>query len=420
MSTISQVTARMTLDSRGDPAVEAKVVSSDNFSAASSCPSGASKGTYEAVELRDRNPSKYGGLGVDNAIKNVNEIIGPKIVGMDVFDQQGIDRVLMELDGTQNKSGLGANAILSVSQAVAKTGANAQGVPLFSYLAKFTQNQGQKKMPIPAFNLLEGGKHADNKLDFQEFLVIPASSKTFSEGFDVGVAIYHSLKKVLLERNLSTLNADEGGFAPVLPSNKDALFTVKQAIEQSGYGFSFDAFLGLDVASNSFYDQKLYKLKEKAAPMKPEEMVEYFKSLFSEFSLTYLEDPMSEDDWDGWKKIHGELGSKTLIVGDDLITTNPYRLQLALDNSVCSGIIVKPNQIGTVSEAIAVAEIAKFKQLKVIVSHRSGETIDDFISDFAVGINADYVKFGAPARERVVKYNRLLEIEREITVWLRR
>ncbi len=415
MSTISQVTARMTLDSRGDPAVEAKVTLSDNFSATSSCPSGASKGTYEAVELRDRNPSRYGGFGVDNAVRNVNEIIGPKLLGMDVFDQQTVDKVMIELDGTQNKSGLGANAILSVSQAVAKAGAFASGIPLFSYLSRFSQDQGARKMPIPAFNVLEGGRHADNKIDFQEFLVIPASSKTFSEAFDVGIAVYHSLKKLLLERNLTTLSADEGGFAPALPSNKDALLTVKQAIEQSGLGFSFDAFLGLDVASNSFFDQKLYKMKEKAAPMKSAELVEYFKSLFSEFSLTYLEDPMSEDDWDGWKKIHGELGDKTLIVGDDLITTNPYRLQLALDNSVCSGIIIKPNQIGTVTEAIAVAEIAKFKQLKVIVSHRSGETIDDFVADFAVGINADYVKFGAPARERVVKYNRLLAIEREIT-----
>lgn len=414
MATIKQVTAYQILDSRGDPTIEVALFLSDGTVSFSSAPSGASKGTYEAAELRDGDPARYGGLGVENAVRNVNEIIAPKLLGIEAGEQQKIDKLMIEIDGSPNKSRIGANAIISVSQAVAKAGALSSGVPLFSYIRGFTQGGDSKKMPIPIFNILEGGRHADNTLDFQEFLVIPASSKTFSEGLFIGGSIFHSLKKVLKERNLSTLNADEGGFAPLLPTNKDAFANIKEAIEKAGFAFSFDVFLGADVAANSFSEDKLYKLREKAMPLKTPELIEYHRNLLTEFSLTYFEDPLGEDDWDGWKKIHAELGDKTLLVGDDLITSNPYRLQLAIDNNVCGGIVVKPNQIGTVTEAIAVAEIARFKNIKIIVSHRSGETLDNFVSDFAIGIGADYVKFGAPSRERVAKYNRLSAIEKEL------
>lgn len=414
MATIKQIAASEILDSRGNPTIETVIYLSDGVSASSSIPSGASKGAYEAIELRDNDTAHYAGMGVLNAIKNVNDLIAPKLLGMEITDQQKIDNVIIGIDGTQNKGRLGANATLSVSQASVKAAAKSLNIPVYKYVRQFVQLQTNKKMPTPLFNVLEGGKHADNAIDFQEFLVIPASTKLFSEGLEIGAAVHRSMKKLLSERSASTLNADEGGYAPQLPSTREALNTVKQAIDQSGFMFSYDVFMGLDVAATSFFENKLYKLKEKSAPFGPADLVEHYKILFDDYSLTYIEDPFAEDDWDGWKKMMLALGDKTLIVGDDLTTTNPFRLQLALDNNVIGGIIIKPNQIGTISESIAVAEIAKFKNLKVIVSHRSGETLDDFIADFAVGINADYVKFGAPARERIAKYNRLKQIEVEI------
>lgn len=414
MSTVKQIVAREILDSRGNPTIETEVFLSDGILASSSVPSGASKGTYEAVELRDNDISRYAGLGVLNAVKNVNDLIAPKLLGMEITDQQKIDKIIIEIDGTQNKGRLGANATLSVSQACVKAAAKSLNIPVHQYIGKFIQPREIKKLPTPLFNVLEGGKHADNGVDFQEFLVIPASTKSFSEGLEIGSAIYRSLKKLLSERSVPTLSADEGGFAPQLPSTKESLGLIKQAIDQSGFMFSYDVFMGVDVAATSFFESKSYKLKEKPAPLGAADLTEYYKTLFNDYSLTYIEDPFAEEDWDGWKKMQLALGDKTLIVGDDLTTTNPFRLQLALDNNVIGGIIIKPNQIGTITEAIAVSEMAKFKNLKVAVSHRSGETLDDFIADFAVGINADYAKFGAPSRERIAKYNRLKKIETEL------
>ncbi len=413
MPKIKKIYAREILDSRGNPTVEAVVELSNGVAGISSVPSGSSKGTYEACELRDHDQKRYSGMGVLGAVENVNKI-SAHILGMDAFEQQKIDSAMIELDGTQNKQNLGANAILAVSQAVAKAAAKSSVLPTFLYLRQFIKNDVVKKIPTPLFNLIEGGSHGSKTLNFQEFLLIPASSKSYKEALLLGVSVYKTLKDILYDRSENTLVADEGGFSPGLQTNQAGLLLLKESIEKSGGSFSLDAFLGLDVAANFFLDGKIYKLIDRATSYTTDDLVDFYQSLLTEFALIYIEDPFAEDDSEGWKKLHSAIGDKTLIVGDDLITTNPYRLQMALDNETVGGIIVKPNQIGTITEAIAVAEIARYKGLKIIVSHRSGETMDDFIADFAVGIGADYVKFGAPVRERVSKYNRLLEIEEEL------
>ena len=414
MPKIKAVKAREILDSRGNPTIETMITLSNEMSAVSSVPSGVSKGSFEAVELRDQDQGRFKGMGVLSAVKNVNELIGPKLVGMDVLDQKKIDSSMMEIDGTQNKAKLGANSMLSVSCAAVKLGATASSLPLFLYLKQFVQSNSGKKLPIPMFNLLEGGKHAGASLNFQEFLLIPASSKSYPESLRIGSEAYQSLKQILFDRSESTLLADEGGFSPNLATNQSGLKTIREAIEHAGFSYAYDAFIGLDVAANSFLDGNVYKISDRSVAYDSQDLGEFYKVLVTDYSLIYIEDPFSENDLKGWKKIASDLSSKVLIVGDDLTVTNPYRLQQALENNVLGGIIIKPNQIGTVTEAIAVSEIAKFKGLKIVVSHRGGETMDDFIADFAVGIGADYVKFGAPARERVVKYNRLLEIEEEL------
>lgn len=414
MAKIKEIRAREILDSKGNPTIETWVSLPSGIVARSSIPSGISRSTYEAFELRDQDPNRFKGMGVLAAVHNVNEIIGPKLIGMDVLDQRKIDSAMIEMDGTQNKAKLGANSICSISCAVAKLAARASSLPLFLYLRQFTKSNSGKKMPAPMFNLLEGGKHASASLNFQEFLLIPASSKTYSESLRIGVETYQSLKQILYEKSESVLSADEGGFSPNLTTNQSGITTLREAIENAGFSYAFDAFIGLDAAANSFLDGKLYKINDRSVPYDSSDLAEFYKMLVTDHSLIYLEDPFSENDWNGWKKIAAELSSKALIVGDDLIATNPYRLQLALDNNVVGGVIIKPNQIGTITETIAVAEIARYKKLKIIVSHRGGETADDFISDFAVGIGADFAKFGAPARERIIKYNRLLEIEEEL------
>ncbi len=414
MSKIKKVLARQIIDSRGIPTIETQVILSDDIAARSAVPSGVSKGTYEAVELRDGGP-KYGGMGVSQAVKNVNEIIGPKLEGMEILDQKKIDRTMIELDGTQNKSKLGSNAIISVSQAAVRAGAKSSLLPTPLYIRQFVNGNLGKKIPTPMFNVLEGGKHGSGELNLQEFLVVPASSKSFSEGLEIGLAVYHSVKKKVAEKGMTTLIADEGGFSPNLSSNQEGFALIKEAIDASGFVFSLDVFMGTDAAANSFIDGKVYRLKDKSVPYSASDLTEFYKNLFAEYALIYMEDLMGEDDWDGWKKVYQALGDKTIIAGDDLTTTNPYRLQLALDNKAINGIIIKPNQIGTITEAIAVMEIARYTGLKVIVSHRAGETTDPFIADFAVGVGADYMKLGAPARERIVKYNKLLQIEEELS-----
>ncbi len=415
MAKIKEITAREILDSRGNPTIEATVTLSDNTSASASCPSGASVGTYEAMELRDNNPDRMNGMGVLKAIENIENSIAPQLRGMEAENQVEVDKAMIDLDGTPNKSILGANATLSVSMATARVAAKSSAVPLFLYLRQFTPKKNSLKIPTPLFNIINGGKHAHGNIDFQEFQIIPASHIPYAKALELADDVYKSLEKLLLEKNLSTLIGDEGGFAPTLTHNSEAFGLLKQAIEATNLRLSADMFLGLDAASNSFFKDNKYHLKDRNVPYSSDDMIEYYKNLLTEYNLLYLEDPLSEDDWEGWQKLLLAIGSQTLIVGDDLTVTNPYRLQMAMTNQSINGIIIKPNQIGTVIETLAVVEAARSSNLQVIVSHRSGETNDDFIADFAVAVSADYVKFGAPARgERVAKYNRLLQIDEQL------
>ncbi|MBI4091932.1 MAG: phosphopyruvate hydratase [Candidatus Levybacteria bacterium] len=361
MAKIKEIKAREVLDSRGFPTIETWVSLSSGITTRSSVPSGISVSAYEAIELRDHDQKRFNGMGVLTAVKNVNEIIGPKLVGMDVLDQQKIDSAMIEMDGTQNKGKLGANSILSISCAVAKLGARSSSLPVFLYLRQFVKSNVGKKTPIPMFNLLEGGKHASASLNFQEFLLMPASTKTYSESLRIGVEIYQSLKQILYEKSESLLSADEGGFSPNLTTNQSGIVTLREAIERAGFSYAFDAFIGLDVAANSFLDGKVYKISDRSIAYSSADLAEFYKLLVTDYSLIYLEDPFSENDWNGWKKAALDLASKTLIVGDDLIATNPYRLQQAIESNVIGGVIIKPNQIGTITEAIAVAEVARYK-----------------------------------------------------------
>jgi len=415
MAKIEKVIAREILDSRAVPTVESTVVLSDGTVASSSVPSGSSRGTYEAHELRDGDSTRYKGKGVLKAVESVNSVIAPAIEGMEGSHQQEIDKKMIELDATQNKSSLGGNAILSVSQAVAKAAAKSSLLPLSVYLREFLSSHIEgNRIPTPLFNIIEGGTHADNGVDFQEFLVIPASSFDFSASMQIGIDIFSAVKEQLRSSNLPTGVADEGGFAPNFSTNLDVLKTIRTAIETTSHAFSKDVFLGIDVAGNSLVNNRKYIISDRSGQIDHSDFVNFYKTIISDFSIIYLEDPFAEDDWDAWKNLYTEVGGNTLIVGDDLTSTNPYRLQMAINNNVINALIIKPNQIGTVTEALAVVEIARYKNLKIIVSHRSGETNDDFIADFAVAVGADYAKFGAPNHERITKYNRLFEIEQEL------
>lgn len=417
MAKIKQIFARQILNSKGYPTVETTVILSDGASGTASSPTGTSVGKYEAVELRDNDETKSQGLSVLNAIMNIEEIIGPNILGMEANHQQEIDKKIIELDGTHNKSRLGANATLSVSIAVAKAAARSSVLPLFLYLREYIKKENYPlKIPAPCFNVINGGKHAEGStLDFQEFLVISATSKTFEESLTIGTNIYFSLKKIISENGLSTLVGDEGGFSPKVSTNQDGLLLLKQAIERANLRVGFDVFLGIDAAANSFFSDQKYHIRDKSIACTSKDLILFYSSLNKDYHFLYLEDGLSDDDWEGWTELCSILSNETLIVGDDLTVTNPYRLQTALSKKSLTAIIIKPNQIGTVMETIAVVEMARQAGLKIIVSHRSGETNDDFIADFSVAVSADYVKFGAPARgERVAKYNRLLQIEKQI------
>ncbi len=416
MAKIKQISAREILNAKGIPSVEATVMLNDGKIGTASCPSGTSVGNYEASELRDHDENHFQGNGVLKAIASVQDVIAPALLGMEATKQPEIDKKMIEMDGTQNKGRLGANAILSVSMAVAKAAAKSSLLPTFLYLREFVQKGNTPvKIPTPIFNVLNGGKHAGENIDFQEFMMIPASSKSYSESLNMIYVLYQSLKKTLEQNNLTTLIGDEGGFAPKLPSNKDGLNLLKSAIDTTSFRFGFDVFLGLDVAATNLFTEGKYHIKDKTMPMSGSDMISFYQDINKEFHLLYLEDPLAEDDWSSWSNLYSQLSQQTLLVGDDLTATNPYRLQMALDKKAITGIIIKPNQIGTVIEALAVVEVAREMGLKIIVSHRSGETNDDFIADFAVAVSSDYVKFGSPVRgERVAKYNRLLEIEREI------
>lgn len=419
MSAISRVWAREILDSRGNPTIEAACQLASGHVAVSSIPSGASTGSHEALELRDGDPKRYKGKGVLKAVDNVNQILGPSVINFDPTDQQKIDKRLIELDGTENKSKLGANSILAVSEAVCKAAAMSQNISLYGWVGQLAQKIGLQtkfKIPTPLFNMINGGLHGAGNLDFQEFFVIPAVAKTWSESIQMGVEAYLTIGENLAHRGAIHSVGDEGGYAPNLFTNADALEILVESIRQTPYQIGRDVFLGLDVAADSFYKDGSYTIRDKSAPMNEDVFIEYYKELNETFRMAVLEDPFHEDAWDSWKKITAALGDHLTIVGDDLLVTNLKRVERAINEKSCNAILIKPNQIGTVSETLEVVKKARNAGWKVVCSHRSGETNDWFIADFSVGIAAEYAKFGAPARgERVAKYNRFSSIEVELT-----
>lgn len=410
-TTIVDVLAREIMDSRGNPTVEVDVLLEDGTMGRAAVPSGASTGAYEAVELRDGDKNRYQGKGVLKAVKNVNEIIAPEVIGMDALDQIGVDQVMLELDGTPNKAKLGANAILGVSMAVAKAAAAASGLTLYQYLGGINA----KELPVPMMNILNGGKHADNNVDVQEFMILPVGAESFAEALRMGSEIYHSLKKVLGSRNLATAVGDEGGFAPNLASNEEALKVIIEAIEKAGYKPGEQVMLGLDVAATEIYKDGNYHLEGEGVVKTPAEMVEYYSQLVEKYPIISIEDGMSEDDWDGWKMLTDRLGGKIQLVGDDLFVTNVERLSQGIATRTANSILVKVNQIGTLTETFDTIEMAKRAGYTCVISHRSGETEDATIADIAVAVNAGQIKTGAPARtDRVAKYNQLLRIEEQL------
>ncbi|MBE5394216.1 phosphopyruvate hydratase [Brevibacillus borstelensis] len=411
MAMITDVYAREIMDSRGNPTVEVEVYLEDGSMGRAAVPSGASTGAYEAVELRDGDKSRYLGKGVLKAVENVNEIIAPELIGMDAMDQVGIDMAMIQLDGTPNKAKLGANAILGVSMAVARAAAESLGVSLYNYLGGFNA----KTLPVPMMNILNGGKHADNTVDIQEFMVMPVGAPSFKEALRTGAEIFHSLKKVLNEKGLSTAVGDEGGFAPNLKSNEEAITTILEAIKNAGYEPGKDVFLALDVAATEMYKDGSYHFEGEGVVKSTDEMIAFYEDLVSKYPIISIEDGLSEDDWDGWKKLTDRLGGKVQLVGDDLFVTNTERLARGIESSTGNAILVKVNQIGTLTETFDAIEMAKRAGYTAVISHRSGETEDSTISDIAVATNAGQIKTGAPSRtDRVAKYNQLLRIEDEL------
>lgn len=415
MPVIKQVYAREIIDSRANPTVEAIVVLETGEYGVSSVPSGASTGSYESLELRDGDPNRYLGQGVLNAVGHVNTEIASALSGKSFDNQAELDDFLIKLDGTPNKGRLGANAILGVSFSVAKAFSGAAKLPLYRYLATAAKNTTPLFIPTPLFNMINGGKHGAGNLDFQEFHVIPSRLKNFASQLETGVEIYQTIKGLLTRRGAIHSIGDEGGFAPNLFTNLDALEIFKEAILECHKKPNIDVDMGLDLAANTFYKDGKYTIKDRSSPMETAEFIDYLRDLNSQYHLRVMEDPLSEDDWKGWSRLTSELGSVLTVVGDDLLVTNSTRVTKAISEKCCTGIIIKPNQIGTVTETLHVVSQARSAGWKIIVSHRSGETNDTFISDLSVGVGADYAKFGAPARgERVAKYNRLLSIEAEL------
>ena len=410
-TTIIDILAREILDSRGNPTIEVDVLLEDGTLGRAAVPSGASTGAYEAVELRDGDKSRFLGKGVLKAVENVNEIITPEIVGMDALDQIGIDQAMIELDGTPNKAKLGANAILGVSMAVAKAAASSLDMALYQYLG----GANAKELPVPMMNILNGGKHADNNVDIQEFMILPVGAESFAEALRMGAEIYHNLKKVLTDRKLATAVGDEGGFAPNLASNEEALKIIIEAIEKAGYKPGEQIMLGLDVAATEIFKDGKYHLEGEGVVKTSAEMVEYYSQLVEKYPIISIEDGMSEDDWDGWKILTDRLGSKVQLVGDDLFVTNVERLSQGIVAETANSILVKVNQIGTLTETFDTIEMAKRAGYTCVISHRSGETEDATIADIAVAVNAGQIKTGAPCRtDRVAKYNQLLRIEEQL------
>jgi enolase len=414
MSLIESIHARQILDSRGNPTVEVDVVTESGAFGRAAVPSGASTGTHEAVELRDGDKKIYVGKGVLKAVENVNTKISAEIIGFDVFDQNLLDKIMIELDGTPNKGNLGANAILGTSLAIAKAAAMEAGVPLYRYIGGVSANT----LPVPMMNILNGGSHADNSIDFQEFMVMPVKADTFSESLRMGTEVFHTLKKVLHDAGLSTNVGDEGGFAPNIKSNEEAIEVVLKAIEKAGFKPGEDIFIAMDAATSEFYDagKNTYTFKKSSGKsISSDEMVEYWTNWSKKYPIISIEDGMAEDDWKGWKKLTDSIGKNVQLVGDDLFVTNVTRLQQGIDQGVANSILVKVNQIGSLTETIAAVNLAKRSAYKSIMSHRSGETEDSTIADLAVALNTGQIKTGSASRsDRMAKYNQLIRIEEEL------
>jgi enolase len=411
MPVIADIVAREILDSRGNPTVEVDVYLEDGSFGSAAVPSGASTGVHEALELRDGDKERYLGKGVLNAVDNVMSIITPKVIGMEATEQVLLDQKMIEIDGTPTKSKLGANAILGVSLAVAKAAADSTDLPLYLYLG----GVGARLLPVPMMNILNGGKHADNNVDIQEFMILPRGTKSFRGAVRMGAEVFHSLSKVLKSRGYNTSVGDEGGFAPNLKSNEEALDVIVEAIQRANYKPGEEVCLGLDVAASEIYEGGKYHFKSDGATRSAAETIEFYAGLVDKYPVVSIEDGLAEDDWDGWKALTERLGKKVQLVGDDLFVTNVERLQMGIDRGVANSILIKVNQIGTLTETLSTVEMAKCAGYTAVISHRSGETEDTTIADLAVALNAGQIKTGAPSRtDRVAKYNQLMRIEEEL------
>lgn len=417
MAEIKFIKAREVLDSRGNPTVEADVVLASGVMGSACAPSGASTGSREALELRDKDPERYLGKGVLSAVHNINTHIRDALIGKDAMDQVTLDQIMLDLDGTENKSKLGANAILAVSLAAAKAAANESGIPLYSHIARLNGSDGQFSLPVPMMNIINGGEHADNNVDIQEFMIQPTGAPNFSEALRYGAEIFHSLKSVLSQQGLSTAVGDEGGFAPNLPSNAAALDAILVAIDKTGLKVGTDIHLALDCAASEFYEDGHYNLKGEGKTYTSAEFANYLQNLSEQYPILSIEDGMDESDWEGWAKLSAQIGDKVQLVGDDLFVTNTKILKRGIDESIANSILIKFNQIGTLTETLAAINMAKDAGYSAVISHRSGETEDTTIADLAVATAAGQIKTGSLCRsDRVAKYNRLLRIEEELGV----
>ena len=417
MAKIEKIIAREILNSQGYPTIEAIVQLQDKSIGIFSSPTGHSVGKYEARELRDGDTKRYQGLGVLEGLRKIHSILAPRLIGQEAGYQEQIDKIMMAADATPNKSNIGANVILALSGAITKAEAISLGMPTYQYIAKIAGgNIHEFAIPTPMFNVMSGGKQGEGNLDFQEFMIVPPKANSYSANIKLGVEIYHALKESIKSHSAIALVGEEGGYAPTLYSNMDALKVLEESIQKAGYKFGLDAFISLDIAASNLKQGGSYKLKDRPVALNPSDLLDFYISIIEQYHLLSIEDPFDQDDWQDWTQITQKLGEDTLVVGDDLIATNIARLNKAIDQKAANALVIKPNQIGTITETIKTVSAAKKANFKIIVSHRSGETNDDFIADFAVGVSADYVKFGAPARgERVAKYNRLLEIEHELS-----
>ncbi|MCX6763274.1 MAG: phosphopyruvate hydratase [Candidatus Moranbacteria bacterium] len=418
MSKIIKIFGREILDSRGNPTVEAEVVLESGIKSTAAVPSGASTGTYEALELRDGDAGRYNGLGVLKAIENINTKIAEAVVGIESEEQVAIDKRMIEIDGTENKSNLGANAILAASLAICRTTAVEKNIPLYRYIAETYEIKNHKfEIPTPMFNVINGGQHSDSGLSIQEYKVIPNGIKTFKEQLRAGSEIFHALKKILAEKGQVVSVGDEGGFAPKLENNQEPLELINQAIEKAGYKKGEEVSTGIDVAASSFFNEKdgQYMFKPENAALKREALINIYNEWIEKYNVISVEDGLNENDWEGWRMMNEKIGEKIMLIGDDLLVTNTNRLKQAIKERACNAVLIKVNQIGTLSETMECIKMAQKRKMKIIVSHRSGETTDHFISDLAVAVGADFIKSGAPSRgERICKYNRLLRIEEKL------